>query len=88
MLKTNFEQFRKVNKDFMPDICISDYDSFTHAFAKVAFAVSVLFPDLIFSPVNCVTACFDSKGVKTSTGVNFDRADRLVFVLCGIWKSD
>eukprot|EP00668_Euglena_longa_P003741 GGOE01004388.1.p1 GENE.GGOE01004388.1~~GGOE01004388.1.p1 ORF type:complete len:389 (+),score=121.40 GGOE01004388.1:95-1168(+) len=34
MLKTNFEQFRNVNKGFMPDICISDYDSFTHAFAK------------------------------------------------------
>jgi len=35
ILKTNFEQFRKVNKDLDPDVCISDYDSFTHAYAKV-----------------------------------------------------
>jgi len=34
ILKTNFEQFRKVNKDLDPDVCISDYDSFTHAYAK------------------------------------------------------
>ena len=34
MLAHNFHALRKANKDFKPDICISDYDSFTHAYAK------------------------------------------------------
>ncbi|QQS07313.1 MAG: UDP-glucuronosyltransferase [Fibrobacterota bacterium] len=34
-LKTNLEQFRKVNRDFHPEVIISDFESFTYYFAKV-----------------------------------------------------
>jgi uncharacterized protein (TIGR00661 family) len=34
-LRTNFEQFYKVQRDFMPDIVISDFESFTYAFARI-----------------------------------------------------
>ncbi len=33
-LRTNFEQFYKVQRDFMPDLVISDFESFTYAFAR------------------------------------------------------
>jgi uncharacterized protein (TIGR00661 family) len=34
-LRTNFEQFFRVYQDFMPDVVISDFESFTYAFARL-----------------------------------------------------